>query len=164
MAKLTGKNATVTFDVIAPDSETEDLLNQVITNMLGHLLDQDKDHLKQVTLSQTPPQRKSSSAPPEVKYAKDRLEAPELISLGGKWVYSVGIVGDQNEKMVRIAKGTIKGSWYRDKQTDKMVLKPDDKLHPISEVNKINIKSVGEWTMLQPLVLGRLNAIEEGKV
>ncbi len=162
MAKLTSENATITFDVFAPDQETQQLLNQAVTHSLGHLLKQDRDHLKQITLSQSPQQKEPSSAPPEEKYAKNRLEAPELKSLGGKWFYSVGIVSDSNGKMVRIAKGPIKGSWYRDRQTEEMVANPDDPLHPISEVNKVNIKGAEEWTWLHSKVMQRLQAIAEG--
>jgi hypothetical protein len=134
MARVVGKNATVTFEVISTDQETEQLLQQTLTNMVGGLLKQDKDRLKAALSTSPLPKQKPTSEAPEIKYAKERLEAPELIALGGKWAYSVGLVSDETSKSMRIAKGTIKGAFYRDKQTNEMVLKPDDKMHPISEV------------------------------
>ena len=163
MARVVGKNATVTFEVISNDQETEQLLLQTLTNMVGGLLKQDKDRLKAALSTSPLPKQKPTSEAPEIKYAKERLEAPELIALGGKWAYSVGLVSDETSKSVRIAKGTIKGAFYRDKQTNEMVLKPDDKMHPISEVNKINVKGLDEWSRLQKPVTERLKLIEESK-
>lgn len=161
MARVVGKNATVTFEVLTQDQETEQLLQQAISNMVGGLVDQDKERLKGVLANPIPQKKRVTTQPPSVKYAKDRLEAPQLIALGGKWAYSVGIVSDDNGKSVRIAKGPLKGAFYRDKSTGDMVLKPDDEMHPISEVNKINIKGSEEWGQLQLPVAQRLKLIEE---
>ena len=100
---------------------------------------------------------------PQEMYAKENLDEPELIPLGGEWAYAVSVIGDGGEKSVRIAKGKIKGSFYRDKQTAKMVLKPNDKMNPITMPNRINIKRLSEWSNLQAPVLKRLQVLEASR-
>jgi hypothetical protein len=161
MARVIGKSATVAFEVFTQDQETEQLLQQAITNMVQALVNQDKATLKGVSSAPSGTKKKVTTQEPANKYSKERLEAPQLISLGGKWAYSVGIVGDVGgERSVRVAKGVLKGTYYRDKQSGNMVLKPDDEMHPISEPNKINIKSMDEWNQLVVLVTQRLKLIE----
>jgi hypothetical protein len=62
-----------------------------------------------------------------------------------------------------VAKGKIRGNYYKDKNTGGMKLIPDDPMNPISLVNKINIKRMSEWQKLQTPILKRLQAIEETK-
>jgi len=167
MTQITGKQGTITFDVVTDDKESKQLLDQIVANTLQSLVNEDKARLLQ-KLSLPPPPKKLPSTPgpvsPAVKYARENVEEPILIALGGKWAYAIAIVSDDGGRAVRIAKGTIKGSWYRDKQTNEMILKPNDKMDPITLVNKINVKRLSEWNNLQAPVMSRLQAIESSRM
>jgi hypothetical protein len=166
LAKIVGKNATVTYDVVTEDKETEELLQSVLAIQVGALLNQDKGKLRD--LSKTSIEPKTSQKSKAVQQSsgilkKENIENPELIALGGEWAYSVAITDDGTSKSVRIAKGKIKGEFYRNHSTGEMVLNPEDPMNPISLVNKINIKRLSEWEKLQVPVLTRLKAIEESR-
>jgi hypothetical protein len=164
MARIVGKKATVTFEVISKDEETEQLLQQVILKTVSPFVNKDKERLKAlIRLPAELRQKKTSDVTTvQKKYSRENIEVPELIPLGGEWAYSIALVSDKrNEKAVRIAKGKIIGNFFRDKKTGKMNLKPDDPRNPISLVNKINIKRLSEWDKLQSPVLKRLRALEE---
>jgi len=167
MTQISGKNGTITYDIVTQDEESRQLLDQILANTLQSLVNEDKTHLKhQLNIAIAPKKETSTGTPmtPAEKYAKENVEQPELIPLGGKWAYAVSIVTDASEeKSVRIAKGTIVGGFYRDKQTQKMVLKPDDPMRPIKMQNKINIKRLSDWSSLQAPVIKRLQAIEASK-
>lgn len=70
------------------------------------------------------------------KYASQWIQS-ELLPIGGKWVYIVGIITDHTGKRkVRIAKGPLKS--------------PGDKVP--AQVQRLNIKNYAEWEKLTPLV------------
>ena len=164
MTQITGTQGTVTFEVVTENEEIRQLLGHVLKNQVTSLVNEQTTRLRQMlSIPPAPTKQASSGVPPTPaeKYAKENIEEPELIALGGKWAYAISVVTSEGgEKSVRIAKGQIKGSYYRDKLTDKMVLKPNDKMAPISLVNKINIKRMSEWDQLQGPVVSRLQAIE----
>jgi hypothetical protein len=165
MARVVGKRATVTFEVIGEDNETEQLLQQIISDAISPIVNKDKERLKAlIKLPAQPKNKKDTDKTVGEKFARENIETPELISLGGEWAYSVALVrDDRNEKAVRIAKGKIIGTCYRNKTTNEMVLEPNNPKDPISLVNKINIKRLSEWDKLQSPVLKRLRALEEAK-
>jgi hypothetical protein len=163
MARITGKNGTVTYEVLSEDPEIEQLIQQALSTHVNALVNHDKARLQSL-LSKQPqmtPKNPTIQTPRE-KYARENLEKPELIPLGGKWAYSIALTTDQSgNKEVRIAKGQIKGNFYRDRTTKEMVLTPDDPMNPISQVNKINIKRLVEWEKLQGPVISRLRVLDE---
>lgn len=162
LARIVGKKTTVTFEVLSNDEDTEKLLQQVISETITPLLNKNNKRLKAILKLPDKPETKSKPTSTKEKYSKKNLEKPELIPLGGKWAYSVALVRDwNNNTCVRIAKGQIRGNFYRDKESGEMVLTPDDPMNPISLVNKINIKRFSEWDKLQKLVLIRLHALEQ---
>jgi cytochrome b involved in lipid metabolism len=81
MARVVGKNATVTFEVISTDQETEQLLQQTLTNMVGGLLKQDKDRLKAALSTSPLPKQKPTSEAPEPRTLE--VEASLPFSLAG---------------------------------------------------------------------------------
>lgn len=80
-------------------------------------------------------------------------EPPDLLPIGGKWVYAVGLVKEKGSDMLRlrIAKGPVKG--YT-KRNPKGVLEvfPNDPLDPIAQPNRLNLKTVEEWEQILRLV------------
>lgn len=74
------------------------------------------------------------------------VEPPNLVPIGGQWLYAVGIVKDRfsDSFRLRIAKGKIKGFM---KRTPKGVLEafPDNPLDPVSQESRVNIKTAEEW-------------------
>ncbi|MFX1474386.1 MAG: hypothetical protein ACFFCO_02765 [Promethearchaeota archaeon] len=80
------------------------------------------------------------------EYGTDWVEPPDLITIGGKWVYAVGLVKDRysDSLRLRIAKGKVKG--YT-KRSEEGVLEafPEDPLDPVTQPNRLNIKTVQEW-------------------
>lgn len=166
MARIVGKKATVTFEVIGEDEEAEEMLKQIISEQLSSIVNKDKERLKALIKLPAQPKKKKADGTKnaEERFSRENIETPELLPLGGQWAYSVALVRDErNDKAVRIAKGKIKGNFWRDKTTNEMVLKPDDPMDPISLVNKINIKRLSEWDKLQSPVLKRLRALDEAK-
>lgn len=167
MVKITGKQAVVSYDVITQDSEVEQILEQIIASTLNPLINKDKQKLKEMmNVPKQLPSHTISSQPnaQQSKFSKENLEPPQLIPLGGKWAYSVALVVDESgDKSVRIAKGTIVGGRYFDKETNEYKLKPDDPMKPIKQIGRINVKSLSEWTAIYPLVLPRLQQIEKEK-
>lgn len=68
------------------------------------------------------------------------------------WAVCVGmIVDNMGIRKVRIAKGKVKGKVFKDK---KGVIQYElyDKNDPITQVNRLNIKSVKEWQKIKKLV------------
>lgn len=164
MAKISGKNATVTYEVSSQDPEIEQLIQQALSAHVNALVNHDKTRLQSIVARPSETKPKNPSQSPKEKYAKENLEAPKLIPLGGKWAYSVALVTDESgKKEVRIAKGQIKGNFFRDKKTNEMVLTPDDPMNPISQINKINIKRLSDWEKLQEPVISRLRVLDENK-
>lgn len=162
MAKIVGKSATVTYEVLTTDEDAERLLQQAISTIVTPIVNQDREHWERIMSGPTPtqPKKKESKGTAREEFGKQNIEAPELIPLGGEWAYSVGFVTDANgEKSLRIGKGKIRGGFYRDKKTNQMVLTPDDPMNPISLANHINIKRLSDWESLQLPVMRRLNVL-----
>lgn len=163
MAKLAGKHATVTYDVVTEDPETEQLLQKVITIQLGSLLNQDKDKLR-IAAGQIPTPKPKETKNPDERFAGQFLEEPELIMTGDNWAYAVVITANfRGNKSVRIAKGAIKGNYYNDPKTGKAVPKPNDPMDPIKQQGHLNVYSLQEWESLQGPVVTRLNALRVSK-
>jgi len=80
-------------------------------------------------------------------------EPPDLLPIGGKWVYAVGLVKEKGSDVLRlrIAKGPVKG--YT-KRNPKGVLEafPDNPLDPLTQPNRLNLKTVEEWEQIAKLV------------
>jgi hypothetical protein len=80
-------------------------------------------------------------------------EPPDLLPIGGKWIYAVGLVKERGSGMLRlrIAKGPVKG--YT-KRNPKGVLEafPNDPLDPLAQPNRLNLKTVEEWEQITKLV------------
>ncbi len=166
LVKVVGKHASVTYDILTDDHETEEILQAVLSTQINALVNEDKNKLRSIIGAATAPKKKIKSVEGDAQaefHRKENLEAPELIALGGQWAYSVALMADDSGKSVRIAKGKIRGNYYRDHATGEMVLQPDDPMNPISLVNKINIKRLSEWEKLQTPVVVRLTAIEESR-
>ncbi|RLJ02174.1 MAG: hypothetical protein DRP11_03325 [Candidatus Aenigmatarchaeota archaeon] len=86
----------------------------------------------------------------------------ELVKLGGFWAFCVGIVEDNiGIKKVRIAKGKVKGKVLKDKEKFEYELK--DKNDPITQVNRLNIKSREEWEEIKRLVEKYMKKIEKAE-
>ncbi len=84
------------------------------------------------------------------KYETEWKEC-EVIPLGGFWAYACGIVEDKEGNVkVRIAKGKVLGKVWREK--GELKHKYDNPKKPISQVNRLNIKSKGEWGEVKKLV------------
>ena len=85
----------------------------------------------------------------------------QLIPLGGFWAIAVGIISDKDGKgkKLRIAKGRIKGTirLKMGKQTPEI----DDPKDPISQVNRLNIKTRKEWEEIKVLVEEYLTKLEK---
>jgi hypothetical protein len=161
-AKIKGKSATVTYDILTESPEDEALLEQVVSSALSSIVNQNREQLKQRLQIAAPALRKPRD--PTKKYARENVDQPDLISLGGKWLYAVSVVSDeQGGKAVRIAKGQILGNWRKNKETHEMEYFPNDPMNPISLSNKINIKTLDEWNRLQPAVVSRLQVLQETK-
>jgi hypothetical protein len=80
------------------------------------------------------------------EFGSDWVEPPDLITIGGQWVYAVGLVKDRysDSLRLRIAKGKVKG--YT-KRSEEGVLEafPEDPLDPVTQPNRLNIKTGQEW-------------------
>lgn len=88
----------------------------------------------------------------EKKRFGSKWEGYELIKLGGFWAIAVGrIIDNMGIRKVRIAKGKVKGKVFKD---DKGVIQYEfyDNEDPISQVNRLNIKTVAEWEKIKKLV------------
>jgi hypothetical protein len=98
------------------------------------------------------------------KFGSSWKEPPDLIPIGGQWLYAVGIVLDkQTESIrVRIAKGKIKGYTKRNARGD-LEAHPKDAIDPISQPNRLNIKTLKEWNKIDELVKKWLAKIPEKK-
>jgi len=87
-------------------------------------------------------------------------EKYDIVPLGGFWAICVGIVTDSmGIKKVRIAKGKIRGRVWRDEKGN-IQYELDDKNNPISQVNRINIKSAPEWQEIKKLVDKSIKKLE----
>jgi len=87
------------------------------------------------------------------KYGTVWKEPPDLIPIGGRWVYAVGIIQDKRtgSLRVRVAKGKIKGYTKRNDRGELEVhaKNPND---PITQPNRLNIKNLKEWETINPFV------------
>jgi hypothetical protein len=81
------------------------------------------------------------------------LDKPDLIPIGGKWAYGVGLVQDKKTKTIRlrVVKGKVKG-YTRRNEKGELEIHSENPLDPISQPNRLNIKSFEEWKILTPLV------------
>jgi hypothetical protein len=87
----------------------------------------------------------------EYKRFASRWEEFDLIPLGGFWAICVGtIVDNLGIRKIRIAKGKIKGRVWKEKGEIRYELQ-DDK-DPITQVNRLNLKSEKEWEQIKRLV------------
>ena len=156
MREISGKSGTVKFDVDAVDDETAAALDMVVSNMLKTIVNKDSENLKEMLIA-----KPSSSRTQHSPYARENLEAPVLLPLGGEWTYSVALTEDSSGgKSVQVCKGKIIGGFRKDPGTGKMILTPTDPMNPITKANKINVKSLVEWTELQKPVVARLSALK----
>ena len=87
------------------------------------------------------------------KYGTIWKENPDLIPIGGRWVYAIGIVQDKRtgNLRVRIAKGRIKGYTKRNERGE-LEVHPQNPNDPITQPNRLNIKTLKEWETLNPYV------------
>lgn len=85
------------------------------------------------------------------KYRTDWVRFDTII-LGGFWAYVIGIIEDKEtgDRKIRIAKGKVKGKVHWEK--GKLVHEYNDKKDPITQVNRLNIKSRDEWEKIKKLV------------
>lgn len=76
----------------------------------------------------------------------------QIIPLGGFWAVVVGIIQDKSSgsKKLRIAKGRIKGTIRL--KLGKPTPEFDNTKDPISQVNRLNIKTKEEWEKIKKLV------------
>jgi len=163
LAKLSGKRATVTYEVVTEDPETEQLLEKAITVQLTSLLSQDKEKLR-IAAGQVPAPKPKESKDPGERFASQFLEEPVLIMTGDDWAYSVAIVANfKGNKSVRVAKGKIVGNYYTDPKTGEAVIRPNDPKNPIKQQSHLNVYSLQEWESLQEPVITRLNALRVSK-
>src|SRR5438132_14004225 len=111
MTTITGKNGSVTYEVLSQDPEIGQLIGQALSAHVNTLVNDDKARLLSILSKQPQTKAKDSATQtPQEKYATENLEKPELIPLGGKWAYSIALITDpKGQKEVRIAKGQIIG-------------------------------------------------------
>ena len=84
---------------------------------------------------------------PVKTYQTKWVEPPDIIGIGGKWAYAIGVVVDSSgRKKIRIAKGPVRG--YVKKEKEKTEIHPDDPGNPIAQIQKINFKSIEEYESL----------------
>jgi hypothetical protein len=97
----------------------------------------------------------------ETDYGTKWLEY-EVIYLGGYWAFVIGIVQEKSsgEKKVRITKGKIKGFTF--KKDGKTFCKFLDDNDPITQVNRLNIKSKESWEEIKKIVDKYLKKLEGG--
>lgn len=96
----------------------------------------------------------------EYKPFKSAWENYDLIKLGGFWAIAVGIIKDNmGIKKVRIAKGKVKGKVFKDEK-GKIQYEFDDKNDPITQVNRLNIKTAEEWEKIKKLVDKRIKELK----
>ncbi|MEM5834736.1 MAG: hypothetical protein QXQ69_02715 [Candidatus Aenigmatarchaeota archaeon] len=77
---------------------------------------------------------------------------PWVDNLSTIWAVCVGIVKDSlGIRKLRIAKGKIRGKVFRD-ENGKINFELTDKKNPITQVNRLNIKSYEEWEKIKSLV------------
>jgi hypothetical protein len=98
------------------------------------------------------------------KFGTSWKEPPDIIPIGGQWLYAIGIVQDKQtgELRVRVAKGKIRGYI---KRNDQGVLEahPKDPMDPLTQPNRLNIKSLREWEKIDQFVKKWLAKIPEKK-
>ena len=88
----------------------------------------------------------------ERKPFSSEWEDYDLIKLGGFWAIAVGLVVDNmGIKKIRIAKGKVKGKVFKDERGE-IQYELYDKNDPIAQVNRLNIKTAGEWQEIKKLV------------
>lgn len=156
MKEIKGQSGSVKFDVTSTDGNTKLILDAVVSNMLKSIVDKDRNDLEEMLKIKVTVGSKSYSN----QYARENLENPLILPLGGLWAYSVAMTADASGgKSVQICKGKIIGDAHRDKETQELTLTPYDPLNPITKANKLNIKSLEEWINLQQPVTKRLNVL-----
>jgi len=101
------------------------------------------------------------------EYGTFWLEKPDLIPIGGLWIYAIGLVQDRRTKTVRVrvAKGKVKG-YTRRNEKGELEIYPENLNDPITQPNRLNIKDFKEWESLTPYVkkwAAKLKALSERK-
>ena len=98
----------------------------------------------------------------EKKYGTIWKETPDLIPIGGQWIYAVGIVQDKTTGTlrVRVAKGKIKGFTRRNEKGE-LEVHPKDPMDPITQPNRLNIKTLKEWETINQHVKKWLKALQK---
>ncbi|MFX1293502.1 MAG: hypothetical protein ACFFD2_01395 [Promethearchaeota archaeon] len=87
----------------------------------------------------------------EKKNYSTTWEKIKVLSLGGKWAYAVGIIKDNNGiRKVRITKGKLAHPFPKSPDWKEINLKED--VNPISQVQKMNFKSLVEFTATTEIV------------
>lgn len=88
----------------------------------------------------------------EKKLFGSEWEDYDLIKLGGFWAIAVGhVIDNTGIKKVRIAKGKVKGKVFKDEKGN-IQYELDNKSDPITQVNRLNIKTAEEWQEIKKLV------------
>jgi len=87
----------------------------------------------------------------ESKFSSE-WENYDLIKLGGFWAIAIGtLVDNTGIRKIRVSKGKVKGKVFKDEE-GKIQYELYDKKDPITQVNRLNIKSVEEWQEIKKLV------------
>lgn len=96
------------------------------------------------------------------KFETSWKEPPDLVPIGGQWLYAVGIVLDlqAGTMRVRIAKGKAKGYVKRNERNE-LEVHPKDPIDPITQPNRLNVKNSTEWEKIDRLVRKWLTKIPE---
>jgi len=98
------------------------------------------------------------------EFGSEWCEPPDLLPIGGKWVYAVGLVRERGSDVLRlrIAKGKVKGYTKRNPQ-GMLEAFPDNPLDPLTQPNRLNIKTAEEWRQLAKLVEKWLHKIPQAR-
>ncbi len=96
------------------------------------------------------------------KFGAPWTEPPDLVPIGGQWLYAIGIVQDKQTGniRVRIAKGKVKGYVKRNERGE-LETHPKDPSDPISQPNRLNVKDPKEWEKIDQLVKKWLKKVPE---
>jgi len=98
----------------------------------------------------------------ERKYGAVWKQPPDLIPIGGQWVYAVGIVQDKRtgNLRVRVAKGKVKG-YTRRNDKGELEVHPKNPSDPITQPTRLNVKNLKEWETIDRLVKKWLPQLHE---
>lgn len=96
------------------------------------------------------------------EYGTIWLEKPDLIPIGGRWAYAVGLVKDKRTGAirVRVAKGKVKG-YTRRNEKGELEIHPENPADPLTQPNRLNIKDFKEWEELTPYVKKWIGKLRE---